>query len=295
MTREELEESIRWEAEQYIPFDINEVNLDFQILDGGESEGQMDVLLVAAKKDLIDDYVQVITRRRPPARGDRRGGLRGRERLRGELRQLKRRRGRGAGQHRLAGREHQHRGERRARLHARHLDRRQRLHRRDPEGALGGLGRGRADQDRRQQRRGQPGRRAAGGRAGDAQRDRHGDRARSAARSTSSRRPRPRAASAGVPVAAAASRVSGLDAAFQQQDEPPGRAHEPARAHDAVFEPLRRQEFLEEIGPVARRRQWGSRCGGWTTDDPDQSPPGPRREAQGGRHGSSPLDAGRAR
>ena len=61
MTREELEESIRWEAEQYIPFDINEVNLDFQILEGTEVEGQMDVLLVAAKKDLIDDYVQVIT------------------------------------------------------------------------------------------------------------------------------------------------------------------------------------------------------------------------------------------
>ncbi len=61
MTRDELEESIRWEAEQYIPFDINEVNLDFQILETGEVEGQMDVLLVAAKKDLIDDYVQVIS------------------------------------------------------------------------------------------------------------------------------------------------------------------------------------------------------------------------------------------
>jgi type IV pilus assembly protein PilM len=61
MTRDELDESIRWEAEQYIPFDINEVNLDFQILNSGETEGQMDVLLVAAKKDLIDDYVNVIT------------------------------------------------------------------------------------------------------------------------------------------------------------------------------------------------------------------------------------------
>jgi len=60
MTREELDEQIRWEAEQYIPFDVNEVNLDFQILDPGDSEGQMEVLLVAAKKDLIDDYVQVI-------------------------------------------------------------------------------------------------------------------------------------------------------------------------------------------------------------------------------------------
>ena len=61
MTRSELEEQIRWEAEQYIPFDVNEVNLDFQILDPERGEGQMDVLLVAAKKDLIDDYVQVIS------------------------------------------------------------------------------------------------------------------------------------------------------------------------------------------------------------------------------------------
>ncbi|MAG29820.1 MAG: pilus assembly protein PilM [Deltaproteobacteria bacterium] len=61
MSREELEDQIQWEAEQYIPFDVNEVNLDFQILDASEEEGQMDVLLVAAKKDLIDDYVQVIT------------------------------------------------------------------------------------------------------------------------------------------------------------------------------------------------------------------------------------------
>lgn len=61
MSQDELDEQIRWEAEQYIPFDVNEVNLDFQILEDGGNEGQMDVLLVAAKKDLIDDYVQVIT------------------------------------------------------------------------------------------------------------------------------------------------------------------------------------------------------------------------------------------
>jgi type IV pilus assembly protein PilM len=61
MTREELDEQIRWEAEQYIPFDVNEVNLDFQILDAADGQGHMEVLLVAAKKDLIDDYVQVIT------------------------------------------------------------------------------------------------------------------------------------------------------------------------------------------------------------------------------------------
>jgi type IV pilus assembly protein PilM len=61
MTREDLAGQIQWEAEQYIPFDVNEVNLDFQILETREADGQMEVLLVAAKRDLIDDYVQVIS------------------------------------------------------------------------------------------------------------------------------------------------------------------------------------------------------------------------------------------
>lgn len=61
MSKEELEESIKWEAERYIPFDINDVNLDFQILGtASENPEVMDVLLVAAKKDIINDYVSVI-------------------------------------------------------------------------------------------------------------------------------------------------------------------------------------------------------------------------------------------
>jgi type IV pilus assembly protein PilM len=63
MTESELAESIYWEAEQYIPFDIQDVNLDYQILDPGtgpESRGSMDVLLVAAKKEKIGDYTSVI-------------------------------------------------------------------------------------------------------------------------------------------------------------------------------------------------------------------------------------------
>lgn len=59
MTQEELDESIQWEAEQYIPFDIKDVNVDVQILNPKASHGQMDVLLVAAKKDVIDDYLTV--------------------------------------------------------------------------------------------------------------------------------------------------------------------------------------------------------------------------------------------
>jgi len=61
MTEDELEESIQWEAERYIPFDINDVNIDFQIL--GPTEGNeelMDMVLVAAKKDIINDYLSVI-------------------------------------------------------------------------------------------------------------------------------------------------------------------------------------------------------------------------------------------
>jgi type IV pilus assembly protein PilM len=62
MTAAELDESIYWEAEQYIPFDIQDVNLDYQILDraGSDAEGTMDVLLVAAKKEKIADYTGVI-------------------------------------------------------------------------------------------------------------------------------------------------------------------------------------------------------------------------------------------
>ncbi len=62
MTEAELAESIYWEAEQYIPFEIQDVNLDYQILDGGQgsAKGTMDVLLVAAKKEKIADYTGVI-------------------------------------------------------------------------------------------------------------------------------------------------------------------------------------------------------------------------------------------
>lgn len=64
MTEGELSESIYWEAEQYIPFDIQDVNLDYQILESGQAaggKGTMDVLLVAAKKEKIADYTGVIS------------------------------------------------------------------------------------------------------------------------------------------------------------------------------------------------------------------------------------------
>ena len=60
-TPEELEESIQWEVEQYIPFDIKDVKIDFQVIGPlKEDPSKMDVLLVAVKTDLVNDYVSVI-------------------------------------------------------------------------------------------------------------------------------------------------------------------------------------------------------------------------------------------
>jgi type IV pilus assembly protein PilM len=60
MTEVEAEASIEWEAEQYIPFEISEVNLDFQIIgQDSQDSSEMDVVLVAAKKDFVNEYVAV--------------------------------------------------------------------------------------------------------------------------------------------------------------------------------------------------------------------------------------------
>jgi len=60
MSLEELEDQISWEAEQYIPFEISDVNMDFQILASDSIDpSKMNVLLVASKKDIINDYVAV--------------------------------------------------------------------------------------------------------------------------------------------------------------------------------------------------------------------------------------------
>ncbi len=61
MSSDELAESIQWEAEQYIPFDINDVRLDYVLLDNEPTGDQMQVLLVAVKRDKVNDYVSVIS------------------------------------------------------------------------------------------------------------------------------------------------------------------------------------------------------------------------------------------
>ncbi|MBU4413814.1 MAG: pilus assembly protein PilM [Proteobacteria bacterium] len=60
-TEEQLQETIRFEAEQYIPFDISEVNIDYQLLGEKEADSnQMSVILVAAKKEMINEYINLV-------------------------------------------------------------------------------------------------------------------------------------------------------------------------------------------------------------------------------------------
>jgi len=62
MSEDELAESIQWEAEQYIPFDINDVRLDYTVFPSSEPAREtMEVLLVAVKRDKVNDYVSVIS------------------------------------------------------------------------------------------------------------------------------------------------------------------------------------------------------------------------------------------
>ena len=59
MTHEELQKAISWEAEQHVPFPLSEISLDFQVLDPEGDDPQMNVLLVAAKRDLIEEKLSL--------------------------------------------------------------------------------------------------------------------------------------------------------------------------------------------------------------------------------------------
>jgi type IV pilus assembly protein PilM len=63
MTEVELAQAISWEAEQCIPFDLADVQLDYQVISPrtGPSTTTQDVLLVAARKDRVEDRVALIT------------------------------------------------------------------------------------------------------------------------------------------------------------------------------------------------------------------------------------------
>jgi type IV pilus assembly protein PilM len=58
---QQARELMRWEAEQHVPFDMESVELDFQILDPDADTPEMSVLLVAAKRELVEAKLRVLT------------------------------------------------------------------------------------------------------------------------------------------------------------------------------------------------------------------------------------------
>lgn len=60
LTEKELDSALRWEAEQYIPFPLEEVNLEFSILEKDEKAKKMEVLLIAAPLRLIEKYTEIL-------------------------------------------------------------------------------------------------------------------------------------------------------------------------------------------------------------------------------------------
>jgi len=55
-----LDEQIKWEAEQYIPFDIKEISLEYHLLKSSAAGDNMDVLLIAAKRGLVYRFVDLV-------------------------------------------------------------------------------------------------------------------------------------------------------------------------------------------------------------------------------------------
>ena len=60
LSEEDAKEAIQWEAEQHVPYDVNDVSLDFQIINPNVDQKKMQVLLVAAKKDMIQSHADII-------------------------------------------------------------------------------------------------------------------------------------------------------------------------------------------------------------------------------------------
>ena len=61
LSAEDAQQAVYWEAEQHVPYDINDVSLDFEILGPSPADPkQMQVLLVAAKKDMVMSFSDLI-------------------------------------------------------------------------------------------------------------------------------------------------------------------------------------------------------------------------------------------
>jgi len=60
LNQDDARQAILWEAEQHVPYDINDVSLDFEVLGPAADGKQQQVLLVAAKKDMVLSFADLI-------------------------------------------------------------------------------------------------------------------------------------------------------------------------------------------------------------------------------------------
>ncbi len=60
MTEKELSSAIKWEARNYIPFDINDVELDYQIINTSKASNKLDIILVSVIKDFVRYHVELL-------------------------------------------------------------------------------------------------------------------------------------------------------------------------------------------------------------------------------------------
>jgi len=60
MTERELASAIKWEARNYIPFDINDVELDYQIINTSKVSNKLDIILVSVIKDFVRYHIELL-------------------------------------------------------------------------------------------------------------------------------------------------------------------------------------------------------------------------------------------
>lgn len=60
MTEKELASAIKWEARNYIPFDINDVELDYQIINTSKASNRLDIVLVSIIKDFVRYHLELL-------------------------------------------------------------------------------------------------------------------------------------------------------------------------------------------------------------------------------------------
>jgi len=61
MTDKEFEENLEWEVERILPFDLSEVNVDYQIIHRDEEKNQLEALVAAVKKETMEEYLNVVS------------------------------------------------------------------------------------------------------------------------------------------------------------------------------------------------------------------------------------------